>query len=384
MSWVKWQKVEVSLYDTGSWQTWPFLWSVFIEAETGGCKLLIQNMAAQWGHTLAYTLSCSFTQKCLTVQLGPMWPQFTKAFEIPSNSPFLPRIPKQDLNINNHKERNFLGLTRCEHVYSPIASQIAWLWKSLHCITTCGSTAMIFQKRVVFLQVNLFLWINPIPGMLSISIQVMLIGLPGIETLESYEGLACPSWSLTWNLYLLPCHVMHHQSQGVWHPELTPFLIKGDETTFQKRSLMRNSVHPYQKNSVKSPELLLYRTLPLLMNPEPVRWSQTTSQGFLMWYCVQIMSSSLDPSIWYPSQARSGDETRSFGLLCRLLAYPLCLLNENSLLISELNPNIWNPTQAYKARMSLNSYLKTPCDASSQSYPDARYCNILLQQEPNT
>jgi hypothetical protein len=113
-------------------------------------------------------------------------------------------------------------------------------------------------------------------------------------------------------------------------------------------------------------------------------WDGAKPQAFLMWYCVQIMSSSLDPSIWYPSQARSGDETRSFGLLCRLLAYPLCLLNENSLLISELNPNIWNPTHMYKARMSLNSYLKTPCDASSQSYPDARYCNILLQQEPNT
>jgi hypothetical protein len=105
----------------------------------------------------------------------------------------------------------------------------------------------------------MFLWINPIPGMLSMSIQVMLIGSPGIETLESYEGLACPSWSLTWNQYLFPCHVMHHQSQGVWHPELTPFLIKADETTFQKRSLMRNSVHPCQKNSVKSPELLLYK-----------------------------------------------------------------------------------------------------------------------------
>lgn len=59
-----------------------------------------------------------------------------------------------------------------------------------------------------------------------------------------------------------------------------------------------------------------------------------------MWYCVQIMSSSLDPSIWYPSQACSGDETRSFGLLCRLLTYPLCLLNENSLLISELKSGI--------------------------------------------
>jgi hypothetical protein len=71
-------------------------------------------------------------------------------------------------------------------------------------------------------------------------------------------------------------------------------------------------------------------------------------------------------------------------LLCRPLAYPLCVLNQNSLLISELNPNIWNPTHLYKAGMSLNSYLKTLCDASSQSYPYARYCNILLQQEPNT
>jgi hypothetical protein len=186
----------------------------------------------------------------------------------------------------------------------------------------------------------LFLWINPIPGMLSISIQVMLIGSPAIETLESYEGLACPSWSLTWNLYLFPCHDASSITRC-----MTSWVNSPSWSRQMKQPSRRDPSWGIQYIPAR-------RTLWSLLSCYFIElchcwWTQSLWDGAKpqarVFSCGTVSKSWVVP--WIPlfdTHHKHVQEMKPdpFGLLCRLLTYPLCLLNENSLLISELKSGI--------------------------------------------
>jgi hypothetical protein len=91
---------EISIPFAGPWLIEPLFALHLLKLKMQDTNFLC-GIVQHCGHIQASVLPWRLMQRNLTVQFGPVSIQFAKPFALPFDSPFLPRIPTQDIYISH-------------------------------------------------------------------------------------------------------------------------------------------------------------------------------------------------------------------------------------------------------------------------------------------